>query len=999
MKITDIHIYGYGKLSSLKISNFNEFQVIYGENEAGKSTIMSFIHSILFGFPTKQQSELRYEPKDGSKYGGQLTAIFPTHGKVVIERVKGKATGDVRVTLEDGMLGEEELLRELLSNVDKALYQSIFSFNVHGLQNIHQLKGEDLGRFLFSAGTLGTDQLIQAENILLKELDSRFKPNGIKPTINVKLKELKQLHQELKKAEQQNEQYWTFLKEKVELEEQITASHEELLLVQDKKTRLEEWRHIQPLKMEEQQIEEELKTFEEIHFPIDGLTRMDRLEQMIKPLEGQMASLVQRKNSLTIELENSKPNEAIINKEPEITAAVEGLPLLEKLNQEKEELTVKLQELTQAELSVKEKLHLPIQEDELLSINTSVFMKEKITHTQEQYRRVKAKKQDLDERFNEGRQLLEETEEKIKSLEHRRLPAAVRIDLEKKIKDTNQREIIEYERTQIEERLAFLQLAEKKEIEKTRRKKAQDRIQLILFSILFMILVVLGIVNTEWSLVVAGMLGMIVTLYLHYKKITKSNGNFFTDEMKTLKEKKRQLIQKLNDHDDHEMSANKMKLENDREIVEQLRHYQLLWEQGNEQYERIIAAFESWEKAKLEAERRMIELGEELFLPRDIALNYLADAFQLIEQLKKLYRERKNILERSETVSKRIAEMNEGISSLSDAYLQTPPSNIQETAYLLRKLLKEETEKQIKQSEKQSKLSELEEEYERKKIELDHFLMEQQNLLQLAQAENMENFREIGQLAEKKEKLNEKLNNVASQLKRSSFNGEEIETYMSVTNIDSTIQMHTVRMKELKEIMPILQQGLAERKYEIQVIEEGGTYAELLHKYKQMKAELEEDAKEWAKYAIAKEILDKTVERFKTERMPRMLKKAEEFLACLTDGKYTRLYPKKDSSGFLIESSNQQLFEANEVSQATMEQIYVAFRLSLALTIYEKLPFPIIIDDSFVNFDHVRTEKIMSLLKSIENRQILFFTCHKHMLPYFSQSQILNVNNTASLLV
>jgi uncharacterized protein YhaN len=455
----------------------------------------------------------------------------------------------------------------------------------------------------------------------------------------------------------------------------------------------------------------------------------------------------------------------------------------------------------------------------------------------------------------------------------------------------------------------------------------------------------------------------------------------------------------LNDHDEHEMSANKMKLENDREIVEQLRHYQLLWEQGNEQYERIIAAFESWEKAKLEAERRIIELGEELFLPRDIALNYLVDAFQLIEQLKKLYRERKNLLERRETVSKRIAEMNEGISSLSDAYLKTPPSNIQETAYLLRKLLKEETEKLIKQSEKQSKLSELEEEYERKKIELDHFLMEQQNLLQLAQAENVENFREIGQLAEKKEKLNEKLKNVVSQLKRSSFNEEEIETYMSVTNIDSTIQMHTVRMKELKEIMPILQQSLAEKKYEIQIIEEGGTYAELLHKYKQMKTELEEDAKEWAKYAIAKEILDKTVERFKTERMPRMLKKAEEFLACLTDGKYIRLYPKKDSSGFLIESSNQQLFEANEVSQATMEQIYVAFRLSLALTIYEKLPFPIIIDDSFVNFDHVRTEKIMSLLKSIENRQILFFTCHKHMLPYFSQNQILNVNNTASLLV
>ncbi|WP_313799192.1 AAA family ATPase [Cytobacillus sp.] len=999
MKITDIHIYGYGKLSSMKISNLNDFQVFYGENEAGKSTIMSFIHSILFGFPTKQQSELRYEPKDGAKYGGKLTVIFPTYGKAVIERVKGKAAGDVSVTLEDGTQGGEELLKEVLSNVDKVLYQSIFSFNIHGLQNIHQLKGEDIGKFLFSAGTLGTDQLVQAENMLLKELESRFKPNGKKPSINVKLKELKQLHQELKKAEQQNEQYWAFLKEKEELEKQITESHEEILHVQDKKARLEEWKHIQPLKIEEQLIEEELKTFEDIHFPIDGMTRMDRLEQMMKPLEGQMASLAQRINHLANELESSRPNEDLINKESEIIAAIEGLPLLEKLNQEKEELSAKLLEMTQTELTVKEKLHLPIDEDQLLSINTSVFMKEKIIQMEEQYRRLKAKKQDLDERFNEGRQLLEETEERIKSLKHRRLPANVRLELEKKIKDADQRETLEHELTQTEERLKFLQLAEKKEWEKTRRKKTQDRIQLTLFSILFMILIVWGMANTEWPLVIAGVLGMIVTLYLHYIKITKSTIDFITAEGKTLKEKKLLLIQKLNEHDDYDVSANRSKLEKDRELVEQLRHYQLLWEQRNEQYENILLAFESWEKAKLETERKLIELGEELFLPRDIALFYLEDAFQLIEQLKTLYREKKILIERSESVAKRITDIKEGISSLSDAYLKTAPSTIQETAYLLRKKLKEEIEKHIKQNEKRTKLSELQEEYARNKIELDYFLMEQKKLLELAHADNIENFRERGKLAEKKEKLDEKRKNIASQLKRSPLKDEEIETYMSLSNVDSSIHMCTVRLNELKAAVPFLQQCLAEKKYEIQVIEEGGTYAELLHKYKQMKAELEVEAKEWAKYAIAKDILDKTVERFKNERMPRLLKKAEEFLSTLTDGKYNRLYTKKDSSGFLLESSNQQIFEANEVSQATMEQIYVAFRLSLAVTIYEKLPFPIIIDDSFVNFDHVRTEKIMCLLKSFNNRQILFFTCHKHMLPYFSEDQIFTVNNTTSLLV
>ena len=106
--------------------------MFFGENEAGKSTIMSFIHSILFGFPTKLHSELRYEPKKGAKYGGSLTAIFPDEGKVVIERVKGKAVGDVSVRLENGRTEGEELLKELLSSIDKNLFQAIYSFNLQG---------------------------------------------------------------------------------------------------------------------------------------------------------------------------------------------------------------------------------------------------------------------------------------------------------------------------------------------------------------------------------------------------------------------------------------------------------------------------------------------------------------------------------------------------------------------------------------------------------------------------------------------------------------------------------------------------------------------------------------------------------------------------------------------------------------------------------------------------------------------------------------------------
>ncbi|MFE8696270.1 AAA family ATPase [Cytobacillus sp. FJAT-53684] len=997
MKISDLHIYGYGKLSNLKISGLHELQVFYGENEAGKSTLMSFIHSILFGFPTKQQTELRYEPKEGAKYGGQLTAIFESHGKAVIERVKGKATGDVRVTLEDGTVGEEELLKDLLFHVDKSLFQSIFSFNIHGLQNFHQIKAEDIGKFLFSAGTLGTDQLMRAENTIQKELEMRFKPNGKKPSINEKLKELKHVHLDLKKAEHHNEQYWTLLKEKTALEQEIKENEKELQLAEGEKSRLEAWRQIQPIKAEEKWLKEELSKYEAIQFPTDGLIRLDRLEGMIKPLEGQMASLTKRISSVEEELENNRPNEMMLRKEPDILAAVESLALLEKLKQESEELTAKLQEISEDQAAVNEKLHLPIQEDQLLMINTSVFTKEKIIHLEEQYRRLKSKRLDLDDRFNEAKQLLEEAEDKIEKLERNLLSANERAILEEKVKVANQKEIMKHEVSKIEERLQFLKSAQKKETEKAKKKYAQERFQFLLFSFLFFILIVWGILDAVWPLMIAGALGIIFSMYLFFKKSSSSDNRFVYEEIQALEEKKKDLMPKMNAADLRQVSFIESELERDRELTNQLHQYKLLWEQRNDQYEKIVVAFESWEKEVIVLERKMLEIGGELSLPKEIALAHLMDAFQLIEQIKVLHREKKLIIERKKSVTERIKEITDTIAALSNTFMERSPANLQETAYLLRKTLKEETEKQIKDGERRSKLLELEEEFNRLRIELEHFQKEQENLLKLAKAETIEHYREIGHLAESKAKLEGQLMEVKRLINRAPFNENEMEEYMNLPNLESSIREHVDKLKNRKEMQPLLQSSLAKKKYEIQVIEEGGTYAELLHKYKQMKAELNKEAKEWAKYAIAKDLLVRTIESFKNERMPKMLNKAEEFLVFLTEGNYVRIYPQKEFNGFLIENKDHQLFEVNELSQATMEQIYVSFRLALAVTVYEKFPFPIIIDDSFVNFDHKRTEKMIALLKSFTNRQILYFTCHQHLLPHFSEEQILFVNKETSL--
>ena len=49
MKILDIYINGFGKFHGRNLSFEDGLNIVYGKNEAGKSTIHTFIRGMLFG--------------------------------------------------------------------------------------------------------------------------------------------------------------------------------------------------------------------------------------------------------------------------------------------------------------------------------------------------------------------------------------------------------------------------------------------------------------------------------------------------------------------------------------------------------------------------------------------------------------------------------------------------------------------------------------------------------------------------------------------------------------------------------------------------------------------------------------------------------------------------------------------------------------------------------------------------------------------------------------
>ena len=78
MKINDLQINGFGKLSNKKIKLDKKINIIYGKNEAGKSTMLGFIKSIFYGASKnkngKEISEFdKYTPWKNENYSGKIT--------------------------------------------------------------------------------------------------------------------------------------------------------------------------------------------------------------------------------------------------------------------------------------------------------------------------------------------------------------------------------------------------------------------------------------------------------------------------------------------------------------------------------------------------------------------------------------------------------------------------------------------------------------------------------------------------------------------------------------------------------------------------------------------------------------------------------------------------------------------------------------------------------------------------------------------------------------
>lgn len=217
MKILDIYINGFGKFHGRNLSFQDGLNIVYGKNEAGKSTIHTFIRGMLFGIErqrgraSKNDLYTKYQPWDNSTtYEGQIRLEHDGH-IYRIERTFQKNKKEFKIV--DETAGREvEPTKAFLDSLLCGLSETAYTNTV----SIGQLKCatddgmvSELKNYIANLNTSGSLSLniTKAAAFLKsqrKELEAGMAPEAAR-TYTSLLSEIRNTEKEISSPEYQNQ--------------------------------------------------------------------------------------------------------------------------------------------------------------------------------------------------------------------------------------------------------------------------------------------------------------------------------------------------------------------------------------------------------------------------------------------------------------------------------------------------------------------------------------------------------------------------------------------------------------------------------------------------------------------------------------------------------------------------------------------------------------------------------------------------------------------------
>lgn len=215
MRLDRLDLVRYGKFTdrSLDFGSVRagkpDFHLVYGPNEAGKSTLFSAYLDLLFGIE-KSSAYGFLHPYSVMRVGGRLSIGGEHHDAYRLKRNQASL-----VSIDDRPL-PDTLFASVLGGMDRNAYRTMFSLDDESIEKGGEdiLKSEgELGSMLFSASS-GLSDMASGLAALKLEADDFYRPSGRKHGLSVLKAEIEALASERKTLDVAARDYGILVRER-----------------------------------------------------------------------------------------------------------------------------------------------------------------------------------------------------------------------------------------------------------------------------------------------------------------------------------------------------------------------------------------------------------------------------------------------------------------------------------------------------------------------------------------------------------------------------------------------------------------------------------------------------------------------------------------------------------------------------------------------------------------------------------------------------------------
>lgn len=1014
MKIKKLALDSFGKFQNFTIDLDDGFNVIYGHNESGKSTVMAFIMMMFYGYSGRKPSvsenpRTKYQPWNGQKMSGKV--YFESEGvDYRLERSFGKSNKTDKIKVYQEHTGEEVQIKSSPGNHffhvnEDTFRQSLFIFTNQTVITSPDNKKDEITERLMNLVTTGSEdtsydsaiqEIGEAKQRVLSKRKKKGKLFDAQQTVS-------QLKEELMHAYEDE-------KDKEKIQSKITQLESDARAILVEKDELEK-------SLENRQLADQAEILSQA---IEGQQKILELSDQIDTLSSQL-----------------RTEEGPIEKNL-LLSYQDLIGEIESLQKEEENIQAEIQSLNErvAELESEKREEIPpgltqemkSNEETLASLKKKMEKTNKVLEEAVRYQKEADKEEKLERQYQEKKAEIDILQAEVQKMEEKCEVQRTQVEEEQEARlilagdleafESRKRSLEEYiqeEENEFNYQTQSLQDRRQSKLDhlnslkgfmnqKTSDPQSPKNQLLISGLILAVAGIGLGLLNPLlYLLTVLGVI-LVILAYRQEKPYQKVDHADLQAQVTQLEEE----IASGDEEYKHQQGAYEQKAEENRQLLASLEEDIQQVQQDYEEASRIVEAgqeeLKSFEKTLQESENNLKShihtltyLEEELASVREEHKTY-PDAVKEIDtgkekdRLQEMQEEADRLTQRKDEVLSQY-----GVEDLYDLTrlendIQTLKKTLAECQVDLEKRIQRQ---QVIQTQVEDKTSELFSQLS---------MFEPTGSLEAAQA-----------LVNELDNQREQLSNLLAQAQMLEANQSDLEKSYSLAELqdlrsDIEKQLENVDLtsdttEELEEELGQINDRLHEIDKEI-----SKTETEVIERYRgkanvsQIRSQLayhEEKERKWQQVyddlERAEKYLEEAFGEMQTGFSPIVNEKTSENFSKLTGGKYSEVKVSKDFDVSIEDHETQDLQLWEYMSTGTIDQIYLSLRLAISEIIAEEEgQLPLFLDDVFAQYDDGRAKNGLTMLAELSEQkgdhQILLFTCHQRIADWGAEIEGVTVN-------